>query len=97
MPDRPPMAAGPRSPPSRKGGAYRPVWGGPGRALHPHERCALVGRLSGVAALDEAQEVRVLREIRLELSETRAGPVLEPRLGDVVLNAMKPELARRAP
>jgi hypothetical protein len=31
----------------------------------------LLGRLSGVATLDEAKELRVLREIRLELPEPR--------------------------
>jgi hypothetical protein len=46
----------------------------------------------GVATLDEPQEVRVLREIRLELTETRAGPVLEPRLRDVVLDPVEPSL-----
>lgn len=35
----------------------------------------------------------MLCEIRLELTETRAGPILEPRVGDVVLDAMKSPLA----
>jgi len=35
----------------------------------------------------------VLCEIRLELPETRTGPVLEPGLGDVVLDAMEAALA----
>ena len=35
----------------------------------------------------------MLREIRLELTETRAGPILEPRLGDVVLDAMEAAFA----
>jgi len=43
--------------------------------------------------LDEAEEVGVLREIRLELSDTGARPVLEPRLGGVVLDAMEASLA----
>jgi len=54
---------------------------------------ALVRSLGRVATLDEPQEIGVLREIRLELSEPRARPILEPRLGDVVLDAMEAALA----
>jgi thioredoxin 1 len=49
----------------------------------------LLRRLGRFAALDEPEEVRMLGEVFLELSETRAGPVLEPGLGDVVLDAVK--------
>jgi len=35
----------------------------------------------------------MLGEIRLELSETSTGPILEPRLGDVVLDAMEAAFA----
>jgi hypothetical protein len=52
----------------------------------------LGGRLGRFVPLDEPQKVRVLREIRLELSETGAGPILEPRLGDVVFDPMKAAL-----
>ena len=64
------------------------------RALYTLTKAGeLVRRLGRVAALDEAEEVGMLGEIRLELSETRTRPVLEPRLGDVVLDAMEATLA----
>ena len=43
--------------------------------------------------LDEAEEVGVLGEIGLELSDAGAGPVLHPRLGDVVLDPVEAALA----
>jgi hypothetical protein len=44
-------------------------------------------------ALDEPQKVRVLGEISLELSDAGTDPVLEPGLGDVVLDAVEAALA----
>ena len=63
------------------------------RSQRPTKIGELLGRLGRVVILDEAQEVRVLREIRLELSQTGAGPVLQPRLGDVVLDPVEAALA----
>ena len=48
---------------------------------------------SRVTALDEAEEVGMLGEIRLELSKTRTRPILQPRLGDVILDAVEATLA----
>jgi hypothetical protein len=62
------------------------------RSQRPQGKGELLRRLGRVATLDEAEEVGVLREIRLELAKTGAGPILKPRLGDVVLDAMEPAL-----
>jgi hypothetical protein len=35
----------------------------------------------------------MLGEVRLELSETSTCPVLQPRIGDVVLDVVEPSLA----
>ena len=71
------------------------AFGGRGRVLSTPLRKLgeLVRRLGRVAALDEAEEVGMLGEIRLELSKTRTRPILEPRLGDVVLDAMEAAFA----
>ena len=43
--------------------------------------------------LEEAQEGRVLGEEVLDLGDAGPGPVLEPGLGEVVLDAMKAAFA----
>jgi hypothetical protein len=42
---------------------------------------------------EEAQERRMLGEIVLDLGDARPGPVLEPGLGEVVLDAMEAAFA----
>jgi hypothetical protein len=50
----------------------------------------------GLLRFDEAQESRVLGEEVLDLGHARPGPILQPGLGEVVLDAMKAAFAHEA-
>src|SRR5438270_13666721 len=49
----------------------------------------------GFLSFEEAQEGRMLGEVILDLGDARPGPVLEPGLGEVVLDAMERSEERR--
>ena len=49
----------------------------------------------GLLRLEEAEERRMLGEERLDLGNSRPGPVLEPGLAEVVLDLMEAALAHR--
>jgi hypothetical protein len=53
----------------------------------------LPGPLLSLVGLEEAQEGRVLGEEVLDLGDARPGPVLEPGLGEVVLDVMEAAFA----